>query len=667
MSVIRQFQNQKSNKIIRNSKNNYVLSINVCDLLKDKKLYYSLHRSLYAYIFDNPKRLSNKVIVFYTDTNAIEMKISQLVYHILFWRANVEFNIPITREFFWDITKPNKIMFENTFEFVSKILVENNNGIASKEIGECISQIKSDFSDYARSFSSVKCNTISLFSIIEFSKRNEDFRNLLNTSLDKSKPIKELEEEMVEVTRKLGKTILEDGKNCFADYYKADRLNRAQLSSVLCTVGTRADVDKTVFPWPITKGYIHGIQNAAEFVMEMATSFGVMIAKNNNLPLSGFLSREGTHIAGGISIDYDVEDCHTENFLNFYVENEDYFKMIQNKYMVLEDGSVKEITPNDSYIIGTTVRLRTVIGCALKGDKHVCKTCVGSNANRMKGTKVGMLSSIKNVNPISQKSLSGKHHTKTKSIEITNSAILKYFHNDSTTLYINPEYANDKDMYLVISQEDVEEIMYSNSLDIDDGTVDAIIDLGYLAVRDHGVDYPIENEGCRFVLSEETIQKKSIFKEDPENDDYILIPINKLGSENPVVSIIIDNEEISKYLNAFINMIDRKYNEHFKTYDELVKELVDVVYASGFVNRLIYFELTLYNMVRDLNDVTKRPDFSIKGAPYRILKISTSIENMDMFTAFSFQQFKRLLSSPSIRERYGTSQYDRFFKISDKE
>jgi hypothetical protein len=357
-----------------------------------------------------------------------------------------------------------------------------------------------------------------------------------------------------------------------------------------------------------------------------------------------------------------VQDCGTKHTLRFDVKNADYLQMIIGKYYYDDKDRLKVVSQADTHLIGKVIRMRSFITCALK--KGVCQTCVGKVSKRIIGTRLGALPPIKVINLLSNKAMSGKHDMSTNSIAIVNEALLKYFYHDGVDFYVNQEYCNSRDLFLVINQDDVEELLYSSNFDVEDDTIDTRVQLSYVAIREKGVNHVLENEGMRIFLSDETIAQKNIFIDDPEDPDYVLIPIYKLDSSNPVFNVILDTEEISKYLNNFISVIDRKTVSKFQTYDNLIEEMNRIVYEAGFKNDIIHFESIVNCMIRDVNDITVRPDFSKPNIDYQILRISSAIEKKDLYTTLSFQGLRRLFKDITIRRRTGTSLYDPFFRIS---
>lgn len=643
-----------------------IMGFDTKDLLKDNgATYFSLYTGTNAYFFDDPiHRLNNNVLV-KCGKNQYILTIPELILDLIFWRANVVFKVPITPNEMYSYDKLNKGMFNDIMEHVTQMLVDFEKKV-TPQISRCLSEIKDNLSTFSHNWAYVKCNTISIHNIIDFKNRNKEFNKLFHTTLSNDKTVDENEKIVKDCEKELTRIIAEDDLNCFKPYVLAGRLKIAQLSKVVCTVGTRPDIDKTIIPWPITKGYIRGLQNPAEYYMETITARDAMMTKNDNLPRSGFLSRKINRLTSDIYINYNVEDCGNTRYLNYFVKNLDYLDMVIGKYMYDEKtGSLRVIDlDKDKHLIGQTIKIRTFITCNCK--HGVCKKCAGTVERRLKGTRLGTLPSIKCVNPMSQKALSAKHDLGTHSIAIVNKTLSQYFYSDGMDFFVKPEYSSQRDLYLVVRSDSIEDIVNSN-VDTSDEEVDTVIALDYVAVRDHEIDYPIENDGMHIALSDELLANKKIFIEDETNADNILIPLNKLESpEDPLFYTILDTEEISKYLNLLIGTIDRNTVSRYTTYDELIAAMVKIIYESGFVDNIIHFECIAKSLLRDKYAKSEMPNWNKKDCEYQILKVSDAIMNKDFYTALEYQNLKNLFKNASISKRMGTSLYDPFFRVSKK-
>lgn len=638
-----------------------VAELDVSKLL-DIRDYYSWKKGVNVYFFDDPKTRRTNYVIIKCGKNKYLMRIAELLINLIFWRVNVTFEIPITDEYIYSFPNPSASSFVSIIEKLASMLIDKFNS-PTPAVCNCISSIKEDLSELAYGYSAVICNTISIWNIMNTAENDPKLKALMNIKLNDGDTIKHIEDVCNKINSDLKEVLANNPSCCLYPYVRSGRIKIPQVAKILCVVGTRPDMDKTIFPYPIKSGYLRGLHDIAEWYMDSVTARDALMTKNLALPLSGFLSRETNRLCASLQIDYNVEDCGSTNYLNYTVHNANYLKMAEGKYYLDEEsGELKVLSQKDTHLIGKTLKLRSIITCCCGRDK-VCQKCVGTKSKQLFGTRIGSLPPIKSINPMSQKSLSAKHDLSTHSIEVHCDALAKYFTNDGVDYYLKPEYATSRSIFLVIPQDDIEDIV-NPVVDVDDDTVDTTITLDRLVLSDNGVEYVIENDGMRISLGDDVLQAKKYYIEDPENSDNVLIPVNKFSGETPVFSAIFDTEEISKYLHRFISAVDRISIDRFHTYDELMEEMNKIILESGFVNQIIHLESVLYNMVRDVNDVTIRPDFSKENPPYTILKISTAIIKKDMYTVLSFQGLRNAFKDITLRKRYGTSVYDSFFRIS---
>ena len=641
-----------------------IMSIDTKELVKDGAAYFALYTGANAYFFDNPNERKHNNVLVKCGKNNYVMTVPQLILNTIFWKANVVFKIDISPNEIYEFGNANAGTFNDVMEHVTKMLVDYHDSV-TKEIAYCLADIKDKLSTFSQNCSSISCNTMSIWDVLQFKSNNKEFKELFDMELTDDQTIEEIEKETKAAEKKMVKLIKEDKDNCFRNYVIAGRLKIPQLAKMVCAVGTRPDIDKTIIPRPIKRSYIRGLQDTAEYYMETITARDAMMTKNDNLPRSGFLSRKINRLTSNIGIKYTVNDCGSTRYLNYFVENDDYLDMIDGKYYLDEKSNTLKVVDynNDKDLIGKTLKIRTFITC--RCSEGVCKTCVGKTSVRLRGTRLGALPAIKCINPMSQKALSAKHDLGTKSIAIVNETLKKYFTNDGMDFFIKPEYASSRNLQLVIRSDSIEDLVYTN-VDTSDDEVNTVIALDYIAVRDHGQEFPIENEGMRIALSDELLANKRVFSEDEENSENMIIQLNKLeNAEDPIFYAILDTEEISKYLNALIKLIDTSAVNKCTTYDELLHELVRVIYESGFVDNIIHFECIVKSMLRSETCKTLPPNWNIQGdVKYKILKISDSIMNKDLYTAIEYQNLKNLFKTASVCKRMGTSLYDPFFRVS---
>lgn len=625
-------------------------------------MYFNAFKNVWDFIFDEHVRKDDEIVVIYNKKEAVKMRLVEFLIHLIIWRPNIVFNVPIKHDDFYIIHPLSR----ETINFILNKIIKkfiDIIGEATPLFSETISYIIENFGKLAESYSTISSNTISLYDIIQFQKRNKTFAKLLYTTLDESKTIKELEDHIQSSRKKLLSVIIKDKKNSLYPFVESSRINSSQLTQMLVAVGPRPDIDKTIIPKPIVSGFIHGFKDMSEYYIDSVTARDALLTKYNNVSLSGYLSRKINILCLDTNIDYNIKDCGTKHHLSFFVENDMFLNMVVGKYMIKDNGDLYEITKTDRDLIGKTIKLRSHVTCAHPEQDKICPTCYGSSSKMLIGTRIGGLPSIKIANPMSQKSMSAKHLTGTDSVEITNEYINKYFYNDGSDLYIRKEYSDSRKLFIIVDKDDLEELLYS-MINMDDTSIDTTFPLNSITIRDGNDEFVIENEGMMLTLSEEIITDKKLFIDDENDPDKITLPIRRIDPEVPIFSMILTTEEISKYLNMFISITDRNVLNKYDNYNDLMHDIVQIMHESGIFVRLTHFETVLYNMIRDIENVVNRPDFKKKDVKYQLLKVSQAIEKKDVYTALVFQGIKRQFKDESSHAKKRKGIFDPFFKTS---
>lgn len=630
---------------------------------KTTELYYKMFTGIWDYIFNDYTKKDLLVKVVYkvtaTHTLAQEITLAEFLMHLIFWRCHISFGEPIVEEDFHEINPLTGDRMRDIMESIAKKFVLL--GHDTDQIAYQLSIMIDQFSYLAEGYSPIAANTFSLWDIGQLEKRSPAFKALLSTQLDDTLPVKELEKYLGAAKNKLFTAIREDGKSALYPYIQSGRLDKTQMVQMFVAVGPRPDIDKSILPRPIHGSYLKGLQDIGEYYVEAVSARVALLTKHTNVRLSGYLSRKINVLCLSTDIDWTVEDCHTPNFVSFFVESEERLRMIVGKYMITDKGTLVEITKNDIHLIGQVIKFRSHICCTLNGTQKVCKTCYGAHHKTLKGTRIGGLPSIKFANPLSQRSMSAKHKLSTDSYEIVNPTIIKFFNEYNSALYIKPEYCKLSDAVIVLDREYIDDIIASD-VDMDDETLDTTLPLDNVRLMIGEEEYPIENEGLFIALSEDIISKGAFILN--EVTDTYHIPLKKIDPTAPVFTIILYSEEISRYLALILGKIESAKTKDYKSWDEIVNDVAKVVLDSGMMVSICHLETMLYSMIRDPLMITQRPDFSKPNPPHCCLNVSRAIIMKDMNTSLAFQGLKEQFKNVNSFVKTGESVFDPFFRSS---
>jgi hypothetical protein len=627
--------------------------------------YNNIYNAIWNYIFNDPRRKDNFVRIFIggtinNPTKFVNLTCAETLIHLTVWIFYVyyynRYKLLITDEDFYDLSKFNGRLF-------SSIMDKTMNKFANivedtDELSYCASIIIDQIVELAEVYAPIAACTLSIYDIIQLMKRNKDFKDCINTQLEENITVKEVENLLETGKDKLMKAIMNDGKSNFVPYITSKRMTPEQFTQCFYAVGTRMDVDKTILPKLMRGNYLKGFQNASDYFMDGITARIGQLAKHSSIRISGYLSRKVSLLCLNTHIDPDVKDCGTKKYVDFYVENEDFLHVLDQKYQVLDDGSLKMINKDtDKHLIGETITIRTHIGCLLDKDR-VCQTCFGGKAKKIASTRIGGLPSIVLFNVLSKKLLKMKHFTTTNSIEVSDNTIHKYFDIDSNKLYIK-HGIDTKNLFIVIDREYIEDII-EGSVNIEDDSVDFSPPLEEITIRNNGEDILLECEGLFLILSDELMGESSKFIMDLDSED-VLIPINKLDVDNPLFNIVILTEEVSRYLSQTMKHVDSNLAKKYVNYDSFLHDLVKILVSAGVNSNIIHSETLVYQMVRDIDNLYRRPDFRDVNAPYIILPLKQAILKRDVYTSFAFQQIKDIFTDPDSYKKSAGGPFDTLF------
>ena len=600
------------------------------------------------------------------------LRLVEFIFHLFIWRLNIVLNVPITDEFIFHLHPLSQRRFEKIINSIAMEFVKRkiNKTIISREIGQVLENIN----NMVTIWSSIGNCTYSLYDTIKLADRNIEFKSLLNTRISDDMPLKTVENFIKNASVKLKKLISSDKLTALYPYIESgSRMGALELTQMFVVVGPRSASDGSVFPIYIKSGYIHGIKSLSEWFIEAETARKALLLKSDGVPRSGYLSRKLNLLTLKTDIDYDVEDCHTPNYLNFSVSSKSHLTTIEGKYRILKNGNLKEVKLSDTHLVGTVVKLRSHICCSLDRTMNkICKVCFGSKHIMTEGTRIGGLPSIKLANPLSQKAMSAKHRSTVKSVSGKNSVFNRYFITDGDIVYINPDLENPSNITLILGVI-LDDTRQSN--DSDDDSVDLTVPVSRIIINDHGNNYQVHEEEMVLEITEgflKELKKYGTTMDVSESQELDLnedtsITVNKIEHDLPLFTRILMNEELNKFLTKITNTIDGAETKFYTDYNKFMQDIADVFIMTGSYIQLIHIETIIFNLIRDRFNPKLRPDFSMKLNPgeYQFLRMTQAIRKHDFGAALAFESLKSVFADPSMFHDNVEGIFDViFFKIN---
>jgi len=648
-------------------------------------------------IIKDPSIVHKNIFVQLDDGSRYTMHLSALYINYTLWLFNVVFNEPITSDDIHDLVNINKDVYMGVMDkTISKFLKLGYNLDNYNIVGT----IKEKIVRVTRFYGEIVANTFSLFDIMMFESRSPEFSELFNSVLDiEVMSSKEIETYTEVANDALYDIVVKDNRSTLYPAISTNIVNRVQMGQMFIGVGTRYDIDKTILPVSIKRGWIHGLSSISEFFAESISTRNSIIIKKDAVPNAGYLSRKVNIGCIGTILDNSIYDCGSRHYMSYYVKNEVYLKIVEGKYMVIDDSIplMKEVSINDKHLIGTVIRIRSHTKC-ITGHyvNKVCCICLGNKHISLNNARIGGLVSIKAINPVTQLGLSSKHALSTNSEEVTGAVFDRYFTISKSSVFPKKDVTASMRCQLLIPIEIVNDIISSNDIFNDGGEIDEGLNfakvIDYIFVVDNGVlrGMDLEDKSFFVYISDNLISaissgkltivragdivhsvaeiestNENLYTSEIQDMEFVAINFSEFDSSESVFELKILTEEVSKYLRITKNIIDGAKTLTYTSTEEPLMDFLEVLLHAKISTNgiMIHIETLIMNLMRNTVSIMERPDYSqIIEPEIRIIKLSQAIQKSDLFSGMVSEDIKRQFGTSDVLKKKSPGVFDAFFK-----
>ena len=444
-----------------------------------------------------------------------------------------------------------------------------------------------------------------------------------------------------------------------------------QLVEYLIMMGMKPSLEGEVMPIPIeTSSLIGGLNRPSYQYIDASGARKPLIMNYKEMGNAGYFSKKMLELARTLELSKEVSDCNTKHLVTYEIKSRKHLKKLVGKYYKLDgDDDFRLLKPTDENMIGKKIQVRSAVTCAC-GQNHVCARCVGEVANLNWDIAEGIagFESEENTKEVEQNILSSKHLLTTKSEKIEFSdTFKKYFTLSSGEISTVLEGLEDvNDLALYISPDEIERKEEFDS----DSTYNTFINSGRFFIINLSTgeqeEIKIKNNKEIYITGYTMNQMKS------SKDGFIRF--RDLDDSTPILEVTIMNNELTKPLYDLMKLLDTQDRSALLdevTIDTFSQKYLDTIIEANMSASMAAGELVINRIVRERENIRRRPDFSSIWMPdYKIYTISSALEhNASVTIGLSFEQLQRQLLNPNLDERTGTSYMDVFFQetLSTKE
>lgn len=226
---------------------------------------------------------------------------------------------------------------------------------------------------------------------------------------------------------------------------RSGSVNANQILQCIAFRGDPSEVDGTVYEESIRDNYTLGMQDSFSYFAESRSAHKSLLMTESPLQQSEYFARR-LQIATMVVTGLYYGDCGSKQYLEWTVNGPRFddqgtmvypgdLEFMVGKYHYDAQGQMQEITKEDTHLFGTTIKLRTALGCEYHDPHKVCMYCFGKlHQNVSPYSNLGHLCSATMTQQASQSVLSNKHldSSSVAAAIILSSSASKYFSNKET-------------------------------------------------------------------------------------------------------------------------------------------------------------------------------------------------------------------------------------------
>lgn len=443
--------------------------------------------------------------------------------------------------------------------------------------------------------------------------------------------------------------------------YVSGNINARQVRQLLSCRGFITELDGTIFKYPVYNSFTLGMHDIYDLTIESRAGAKSLYISNEAVQKSEYFAR-GLQLVTMILEKLVDGDCGTKNYMDWYVKpatkttKSDIENLLGKRFLNPHTGKEEVITSNHKWLEGTTIKLRTILRCALRDKRTVCMACFGEIGYSVPThANLGHFCSVELSEKITQAILSTKHEmssAKTNEIRLAEST-KEFMTVQGSDFYFKDIINNPKSKYsIVVSQQEAFGIKDIN-LDTKISSIDPLrvsriegitlvkqtgnnVESFYLPIKDANRPGSFTGKFIEHILKNRWTLS--------DRDEYV-IPLDKWNTKYPIINLLeleysfkVLNSEVSK---AFKNVKQKRGVGSELSPEVFLLQLFDKVNSKLSVNVSLLEGIVYPFVIRDYANL----DFRIGGfdangeMPNRSLyKLHYLITNRSLGAAYGWER-----------------------------
>jgi hypothetical protein len=544
----------------------------------------------------------------------------------------------------------------------SKVLkVLNDYGIAFDRSSRLIKTVIERYQEISIEFALLTKGSIFTLEncFLDDYRKSEKIRELNNTVISQDVQTADVEEllriKYAELVVELGNT-----KNPIWYVSKAGQhIKPKQVQELFISYGQIPDVSGNVIPYTMEgNGFATGLIRPSTYYIASTGARLSAIMNKTSMGDAGYLSRNLILLSRTMTLSPTMYDCGTRHRLKQLIVNSTFLHRMENRWYSETPGGELKLMQYEfcKHLIGKTVWVRSLITC--DGGDEVCHVCYGRDSHLvMNMPGMAIYNTEVYSEPVSQNILSTKHLLFTAANKLTFSASFhKYFRFNAGDIYLIDKDEWDESLQashltLRIEEDNITPVNQQDMME--HNTFGNAVIAPFYVYNTKTQEYDkIEIVNYESMFLDATSAK--LFKlvhDRKRNTTFYEIPFDILSTEleGRLLSIDIKNNGLTDNLYAIMNLLNKDATK-FEDYNLLAQTFFETLMEAGIRCRNVQGEIILNRLLRDAENIFKRPDFSkMKEPAYKILTLNQALINTTAPTiGFSYQEIRRQILSDDL-------------------
>lgn len=621
---------------------------------------------------EQPDVQALKVGIHLQDGNFIKFILTDWWFNIIFWTFPISLGEPVTVKYLFDTRAITKSNIKKYFDVLIK---DHMLSIDFIKLNNLLDDTLYKFK-YIDEFAMYLANTVNFKDTLNLMEKYPEFNASMHVDLT-GVPIENIKSVGMDYAYTQIKYIKEND-HCLRDSFVAsEAISPKQFKEVSVSIGTKPDGQGGIFPSIVNTSFMNGgVADPISYIIDSACGRIAQILQKINIGESGSFARilETNNIDTFFNEDPNYT-CDTKNFIEVTISDQSWLNRYDKRYYRFnQDGPDYVIDKSkDFHLIGKTIIVRSPITCESYAHGHgICRKCYGNLYYVNRDINPGKIATELLSSIYTQMLLSAKHLLESSVKKMKwNSEFYELFDLEINMILLNSEI-DVSDMYMILDSNKFDS---SEDSDNDDEEDEDFSNMVYAeSVPSFDIVYP-NGSVVTFHTSEEDdiyltedLNRIMTSKKVKEEDGVYTIPLSLLKTIPVIFTLVIQNNELERTLKRSKHIINRNKDTSSFTKDSIVREFITVNSEGGINVDAIHLEVIIANQIRNPDDILSMPDWSILNVPYKILSLSSALNNSPSITVnLEFQRIGQALVSPLSTKKRKPSVFDLFFMEQPQE